>query len=385
MTTKTAEQVVQEIKEHLKGDYEEMKGRMDASDKLTDEFKSDVDERLKTMNEKMAELEQKTARATDEDAPSQKSLGQSFVESELYQKSGGSNLQQGNGILVEVKNITSHQNSAGALIHGVHASGVHQIPEEKLLIRDLFGYEKITNSNSYIYDEERGFVNNAKGKEEGEVWDESNITYEEVTVPIKAIGHHIRVSKYALDDAPRLQSLIDGRLRYGTNLAIDRQLLNGDGLQGNLRGVMITASNFAEPSSRPTYTKIDQLMLALLQANYANYPTDGIVLNPIDWGYLQLDKDAEERYIIGNPSGAIAPTLWSTKVVESHSMQIDNFLTGAFKMGGVVVSREEMAIDVGYVDKDFLQDRVRIKAVERLALAVIRPEAFVKGKLKAKV
>jgi hypothetical protein len=39
-------------------------------------------------------------------------------------------------------------------------------------------------------------------------------------------------------------------------------------------------------------------------------PCSGHVLNPIDWAAFETLKDTSGQYIIGNPQGALNPTLW---------------------------------------------------------------------------
>ena len=43
--------------------------------------------------------------------------------------------------------------------------------------------------------------------------------------------------------------------------------------------------------------RIDRIRLAILQAQLAEFPASGIVLNPIDWALIELTKDGENRYI----------------------------------------------------------------------------------------
>ena len=166
----------------------------------------------------------------------------------------------------------------------------------------------------------------------------------------------------------------------------DRQLLNGDGSGNNLKGILPQASAFADPASLAKYTIIDQLRLAMLQATLAQYPATGIVLNPIDWAKLELEKDTTGRMLIGNPQNGATPMLWRLPIVETTALAAGTFLAGAFKLGAQLFDREEVGVDVSFEnDKDFEKNLVTFKCYERLALAVYRPEAFIKGTLAAKV
>src|SRR5690606_16006781 len=177
---------------------------------------------------------------------------------------------------------------------------------------------------------------------------------------------------------------IDQRLIYGLAYYEENQLLNGDGTGQNLHGILPQATAFAVPAGTVTptpMTAIDTLRIAMLQAALAEYPATGHVLNPIDWAGIELTKDSEGRYIIGNPQGTAQPTMWGLPVVSTQAMTAGSFLTGAFKLGAQIFDRWDARVEVGYVNDDFIRNLVTILAEERLALAVYRPEAFVTGSI----
>jgi HK97 family phage major capsid protein len=117
----------------------------------------------------------------------------------------------------------------------------------------------------------------------------------------------------------------------------------------------------------------------MLQAALAEYPATGTVMHPSDWAFIDLMKDTTGRYIIGNPQGALSPTLWALPVVATPAMTIDKFLTGAFRLGAQLFDRWDARVEAGYVNDDFTKNLVTILGEERLALAVYRPEAFIYG------
>ena len=65
-------------------------------------------------------------------------------------------------------------------------------------------------------------------------------------------------------------------------------------------------------------------------------------------------------------------------------MTVDKFLTGAFQLGAQIFDREDANVEISTEDSDnFRKNLVTVRAEERLALAVYRPEAFVKGDFTA--
>lgn len=371
---------------------EEIKGRMEKGETQFTSMKEQADEALIKMNEmsaRLSELEQKNARSGGNEPDAVKTLG-SALSSDEGIKSILESTSSGHTARVNMKaTITSlttdAAGSAGALVSPDRRGGILAMPERRLSIRDLLTQGR-TSSNTVSYVRETGFTNATASKAEGEAFDYSDLKFDEVHTTVRTIGHLMKASKNILADAPQLESFVNNRLVYGLKEVEDRQLLNGDGSGNNLKGILPQASAFADPASLAKYTIIDQLRLAMLQATLAQYPATGIVLNPIDWAKLELEKDTTGRMLIGNPQNGATPMLWRLPIVETTALAAGTFLAGAFKLGAQLFDREEVGVDVSFEnDKDFEKNLVTFKCYERLALAVYRPEAFIKGTLAAKV
>lgn len=369
---------------------DEIKGRMEKGEQNFNSLKEQADEALIKLNEimpRLNELEQKGAR--DGAAPeAKKSLGALLAEADGVKEIAESTVggkSCGIHIKATVNSLTTDADgSAGALVTPDRQSGIVAMPTRPLAIRDLLA-KGTTGSNTVTYVRETGFTNNAKDKGEGEAFEYSTLKFAEVETTVKNVGHLLKASKNILADAAQLESFINQRMVYGLKEVEDRQLLNGDGTGQNLKGILPQASAFADPATMQKYTIIDQLRLAALQAALAGYPASGIVLNPVDWAKIELEKDENGRMIIGNPQDGAAPRLWRLPVVETVALAAGSFLAGAFALGAQVFDREEVGVEVATTNvDDFEKNLVTIKCYERLALAVYRPEAFIKGKLAAK-
>lgn len=391
MSTENIEQLAQEFKaatDKVKEYGEELKGKMANGEQLSQAAKDKADEAIVAMNElkaRLDELEQKSARRGDSPEKA-KSLGAQVVESEAFKAMQAD--PRGVGKIKVKANITSAtadaDGSAGALIPQHRVEGVITPPNRRLTIRDLIMPGQ-TASNAITYMRETGFTNNAAAQNgEGNKKAQSNLKYDEQTVNVATLAHFIKVSRQVFDDAPQLSSQINGRLMYGLQLVEEQQILNGDGQNGNLKGIIPQATAFADKATLAKYSIIDQLRLAILQVALAEYPAEAHVLNPIDWTKIELLKDDNGRYIIGDPQEGTAPTLWRLPVVETQSMGVGKFLTGAFGMAAQLFDRQESAIYLGFENDDFTRNMLTVLAEQRLALAVYRPEAFIYGTLAEK-
>ncbi len=374
---------VKEIAEKAVAEAEAGKG-------LTVSAKEVADEALIGMNEAKArldELEQKMARNRTEGETAGKSAGYQFIENEgvksfMANPSGGKRV----GVEMDYKAIISGlatvaDGSAGDLVvpeRGPLLDGV----ERRMTVRDLLTPGR-TNSSSIQYPVETGFTNAAATHTEtaGTAKPSSEIQFDIRTASVTTIAHWVLATRQILDDAPMLQSYIDGRLRYGLRYAEEAQLLNGDGTGTNLNGIYTqataTTANLAVVTAP---TKLDVLRFAMLQASLAEFPATGIVIHPTDWAGIETTKDTAGNYIIGDPAATIQPRIWGLPVVATQAMTIDKYLVGAFKMGAQIFDRQDARVELSTEDdQNFRKNLVTILAEERLALAVYRPTAFVKG------
>lgn len=380
-----------DARDNVKAIGEEIKGRMEKGEKNFDALKEQADEALIALNglkAQVLDLEQKAVRPGGDEPVVQKSIGQRMIESEQFIKLTGENGGRGRAVL-ELKAgelgsaTTDTDGAAGDLVQTTRLPGVLGLPQRRLVVRDLLTGGTM-GGNALEYVQETGFTNNADVVAEFAKKPQSSIKFDVKTTSAKVIAHFMKASRQILDDAPQLRSIIDGRLRHGLKLKEEDQLLNGNGQGQNLHGLLPQANTFANPTSLAGYTIIDQLRLAALQVALAEFDATGFVINPKDWAEIELMKDSLGRYIIGNPQGTISASLWNLPVVATQAMAPKNFITGAFDMGAQIFDRWQDRVEVATENEDdFIKNMVTVLAEERLAFAVYRPEAFVKGTLAA--
>lgn len=367
---------------------DEALGKAKHGESLTNGIKELADEALIKVNEakaRMDEIEQKIARKGSDEPARNRSAGYAVIEDENV-KAFMSNVRAGQRVSVDTKAIisgltTDADGSAGDLVVPQRV-GMAPNAMRRMTIRDLLMPGR-TSSSSIQFPKETGFTNSAATHTEtaGTAKPQSEIKFDIVTASVTTIAHYVLATRQILDDAPMLQSYIDGRLRYGLMLEEEDQLLNGGGTGTDLNGVYTQASastaNLAVVSAP---TKIDVIRYAMLQASLAEFPATGIVLHPTDWAGIETTKDTAGAYIIGDPSSSLTPRLWGLPVVPTQAITLDKFLVGSFGMAAQIFDRADATVEISTEDdQNFRKNLVTILAEERLALAVYRPEAFVKG------
>lgn len=339
------------------------------------------------LQDRFQDIEQKLARRFAANDPSeQKSVGEQLSDSDDYQAL----TTKGRGIarlnLKAVTNITSATTGTGGVGAGIQptrVAGIITDPERQFTIRDLIMPGR-TASNAVEFVQETGFQNMAAPQAgEGALKAQSDLSFGMVTTTVKTIAHWFKASKQVLSDIPLLQSYINGRAIYGLKYKEEEQILAGDGTGQNLLGLIPQATTFNEALRKAGDTKIDTLRRAILQVRVAEYRASAIALNPVDWADIELTKDSTGSYIWVNVQEGGVQRLWKLPVVDSNAVPEGEFLVGAMNIAAQVFDREDAAVEVSTEDGDnFRTNMVTIRAEERLALAVYRPESFVHGEFE---
>jgi HK97 family phage major capsid protein len=377
---------IKEACDPIKELAEKALGKAEKGEQLGETLKGDIDEGLTKMNKKvdaiLVDLEQKLAKLGTGDDDDHKTAGELFTSDERvagFLKTDPSSGKVDLRIKATLTSLTTDAaGSVGDAVQNSRIPGILPLPQRRLTVRDLLSQGRMDGS-TLEYVKETGFVNNAAPVAEGATKPSSDLKFDLVTTSAKVIAHWMKASKQILSDVSQLKSIIDQRLLFGLAYVEESQLLNGDGTGQNLLGIIPQATAYAPAMSLADLTQIDIMRLAMLQAALAEYPATGHVLNPIDWTTIELTKDGEGRYIIGNPQGTATPTLWSLPVVATQAIAQSKFLTGAFKLGAQVFDRWDARIETGFVNDDFIKNLVTVLGEERLALALYRPEAFIYG------
>lgn len=351
----------------------------DTVDKMASELNA-LKEAEKTLKAALGELEQHVAQMPLANTKQVvESVGQQVISAEAL-KTFASSVAASQRISIPVKAALLTANVPGNIVAPDRLPGIDTAPKQRLFIRDLIA-PGTTASNTIYWVQQTGFTNNAAAVAENTTKPYSNIEFAEKITPVRTIAHLFKASKQILDDFSQLQSQVDAEMRFGLKYVEEQEILFGDGTGAHLEGIIPQASAFAAAFQVENQNGIDDLRLAMLQAQLARFPASGHVLHFIDWAKIELTKDTLGRYILANPAALTGPTLWGLPVVATEATAFQGkFLTGAFSAGAQIFDREETNVVISTENADdFEKNMITIRCEERLALAVKRPEAFVYG------
>lgn len=351
----------------------------EAVDKMALEMNA-LREAEKTIKAAMGELEQHVAQMPVQNAlKAVQSFGQQLISAEAL-KDINSSIQGNKRISVPVQAALISSGVADGVVEHHRLPGVDAAPKQRLFIRDLVAPGK-TTSPAIFWVQQTGFTNKAGVVPENTTKPYSDIQFETKLTPVTTVAHMFKASKQILDDFSQLQSLVDAEMRYGLKFVEEQEILFGDGSGAHLHGIIPQASKYVPEFKADKQNGIDDLRLAMLQAQLARFPASGHVLHFIDWAKIELTKDSLGRYILANPTALTGPTLWGLPVVATETAAFKGkFLTGAFNAGAQLFDREETNVVISTENADdFEKNMISIRCEERLALAVKRPEAFIYG------
>jgi HK97 family phage major capsid protein len=366
----------------------ELKATVDTLLTKQGELRTELDEALKKLakNEK---AEKEPDMDTLEGAINEKSWKEftdQFLDGKHAQKSGTFKIS---------RKALMNTGATGAALNfpGTQVLGEPLRPlQRRLTVRDLLAPGS-TDGAVIWYPRETGYTNNAAPVSEGSLKPKSEITFETITENVRTIAHMLDISLQMLTDVKFIRSYVGTRLLDGLKLVEENQLLNGSGTGQNLSGIYTEATAYSPPSGATvngappggsSEQDIDKLRLALLQVELAFAYASGIVLHPTSWAGIELLKDSTGQYLFVNVREGTTPRLWGRTVVATPAMNVANFLVGDFAAHAQIFDREDANLQISFENKDnFERNMATLREEERLALAIYRPEAFVKGTLES--
>jgi hypothetical protein len=107
----------------------------------------------------------------------------------------------------------------------------------------------------------------------------------------KKVTDRIKISTEMLEDIDFISAAIESELRYQIDIKVDEQLLVGDGIGGNLKGITEYASAYSLTTILTTNpNNADAIIAAKTQIETQNFMATIAFVNPIDKANMKLTK-----------------------------------------------------------------------------------------------
>ena len=216
--------------------------------------------------------------------------------------------------------------------------------------------------------------------------------FESKTLPLRKIAGWVCQSDEMAEDAGFLSSLINEQLLDELKRAEEEQIVSGTGTGNDLTGILATPGIFSEAVATTKANDVLETMYKVktkIEAS-SGLSVDAVIVNPEDIAGIRLATDTNGQYLFGGP--AYAPygngpfvadlNAFGMPIYVSKAVPAKTVLIGSSK-GATVYRKGGVRVEVSNnVNDDFLYNRFRVLAEERLLLAVKNPKAF--GKLTLK-
>lgn len=268
-----------------------------------------------------------------------------------------------------------------------------QARRERPTIADLCGSGTISgNAISYFVEAamQGGFATVAEGGAKPQISFDNPTA---VVDALKKIAGWIDMTDEFIEDLGFLKSEIDTRLLYQLTMFEESQLLSGNGTGQNLLGIRNRSGVQVQAAPTDAADNADAVFQAMTKVSTATSLTaDALVIHPLDYQEFRLSKDGNGQYFgggyfqgqYGNGSVLENPNLWGLRTVVTTAATQGEILLGAFRIGATVYRKGGVRVEATNTHADnFTNNKVTVRAEERVALAVRYPAAFVKVGLAA--
>lgn len=335
-------------------------------------------------NDEAANGEAGERKSRDGLPPRRRSLGALVVQSETY-KGLGANPKSMPRVEVKADEIVGVTGIASTQAFPVAAERIAEIfPKQRigLDLLDILGNGQ-TNSNSIEYVQQVTRTNAAAETQELAAKPQSVLDWNLVTAPVRTIATYVITSRQVLEDEPRLRGLIDDELMFMVRQRLQTQLLSGDGTGVNITGILNTSGiqSRVHATSGARFDasdkRADTLRRAITDIKLAFYQPDGILMNPADAEDLEIEKATGT----GNYLAAydpVAARVWRVPVIEHAVITAGTVLVGNFGQAAKWFMRNEVTVEAGVINDQFVKNQFTILAELRAALTVPYPDAFEK-------
>jgi len=406
---KTAEQLAEEMKATLQN-ARELAAKAEAEDRdFTDVERATVQKAIEDGNRLKGEYEKAKASETMRGALA--ALGEGVPTSEQGRPMGG---MKADGLHPRVKASGGSdwgQKVLGAIsgaggYKGILASGAVPLtvpldPEPirigvpVLSIRQLI--PTVTGPSRFGYMRQTTRTNNADVVARGALKPTSVFEWERVDDRTRTIAHLSEpIARQDLRDAPSLQRVLDVEMRLGVDLALEAQIINGDGIGENMTGIANVSGSQSQAWTTDLLTTLRKAKTKLEVLSFV----DGAayVLHPNDWETVELLANNEADYYLGGPVQTVEVTsrrVWGLPVVTSTSQTAGVAHLANFRQATELQVVEDVRLDwseniydpdalgEGVGATDFQRNMIRFRAEMDAGLKIFQPSAIVEIDLTA--
>lgn len=232
-----------------------------------------------------------------------------------------------------------------------------------------------TSQAAIKYMAETTFTNAAAERSENNAYAESTLILAEQSETVRSVGTSLPVTDEQMEDEEGVAAYLDNRLGFMVRQRLDTQILAGNGSAPNLRGTMNVSSTQSQAKGSDSVP--DAIYKAITKVRVTGRANPNVVLlHPNDWQDIRLLKTTDGIYIWGSPSEAGPAMIFGLPVVATSAATENTGIVGDYANFSGLHIRKGLEVASGYVNDDFLDGRITLRAGLRAAVVHYRAAAF---------
>mgnify|MGYP000854859479 CR=1 FL=1 len=231
--------------------------------------------------------------------------------------------------------------------------------------------------------EQSAITNNAGAVAEGNKTTESVATWEEKSLAGKRIKDHIKVSIDQIKDEAYMIGEVTQLVNNNMRIAEDNALINGDGLNNNIKGLLSYATEFATADISIKAANFVDLVgkcktQIAVNTKGGAMPTN-FIANPTDVDVVRYLKNEFDMPIYPNWQLGGAVSFGGMTLAENALMTANKLIVGDLSKATLYVF-DELVVELIQVDDDALKGLVTVNAYirENLVVKSVYANAIVK-------
>lgn len=250
----------------------------------------------------------------------------------------------------------------------------------RLFIRDLIGIQQ-TGLAAIPYIRELNPVANALSAStvaEGGTKPEATVQFTPDIAPVQVIAVVIPITTQIMEDAPTLMGYINGRLTYMLEYREEDEIIRGNGATPDLKGIL-TYSGIQTQSTAGAGEYAMTIGNAIAKIELVDGYADGVAMNPATFWAMVTHRAAggSGTFDAGAFTQSPIQYVWGLPAVRTNAMAANQNLVGNFAMGATLFDRSQSGVRIFEQHGTYAaENKVLLRAEERVALAVNRPDFF---------
>lgn len=303
--------------------------------------------------------EQRESRDRDKPKPETRSFGEQFVDSEQFRNYRG----RGSMPPVEFEGFLEQREAISLAtldLPPVMWSGPREYTTTTPLL-NVIGRERVSG-NAVDYITWGGSDPLAAEVAEGELKPEAELEPTEHSVTLKTYAHWKAITRQALEDYPRIRSIVEGKLRGGLADALEQAAAAT--LTAVTAGIgVVTAADL-----------MSGIRTGIGQVQAAGYSPNAVLLNPADFAALDIAAAAG-----ANSGPSSFSSYWGLRPIAVGALDPGETYVGDFTNGLTWFDRGTTAVYMTDSHADyFVRNLLIVLAEQRAAFAVTEASALAK-------